>query len=174
MASRVVPVDPAPAPATPVAPDLPITSSVTPAKPIPRPSMREPPGRSLSQSQATTAPSSGTVAFRMDVRPVVMCITAKANSANGMPELSRPTKRMGLARRTKSLQTPGTRKAGSRNSEASATRRPAVGKAPNSAAPRRMKRKDEPQRAASRMNSRTRAGDMVSVCRQRLCGGIAG
>ncbi len=59
-------------------PDLPITSSVTPAKPTARPSMREPPGRSLSQSHATSAPESGTVALRMELRPVVMCITANA------------------------------------------------------------------------------------------------
>ncbi|MCY1381280.1 hypothetical protein D9M69_691680 [compost metagenome] len=76
MATSVVPDEPAPA--TPVAlkPDLPITSSVTPAKPMARPSMREPPGRSLSQSQATSAPESGTVALRMELSPVVMCSTA--------------------------------------------------------------------------------------------------
>jgi hypothetical protein len=103
-----------------------------------------------------------------EVSPVVMCITAKANRAKGMPELSRPTKRMGWARWRKSAQTPLTRNAGSRNSAASATRSPAVGSAPNSAAPRRMNRNEDPQRAASNRNSRARAGDMRSVCGQTL------
>jgi len=123
--------------------------------------MREPPGRSFSQSQATRAPVSGTVALRIDVSPVVMCITANANSMNGMPELSRPTNRMALGRWRKSAQTPLTINTGSRNSAASATRRPAVGTTPNSAAPRRMNRNDEPHRAASSTNSRARAGFMA-------------
>ena len=54
--------------------------------------MREPSGRSLSQTQATSAPNSGTVALRIDDSPVVMDSRAKAKQANGMPELSRPTR----------------------------------------------------------------------------------
>ena len=108
-------------------PDLPTTSSVTPMNPIARPNMREPPGRSWSHTQATKAPVSGTVALRIEVSPVVMCVTANANNTNGMPELSRPTNRIGFARCRKSAHTPLTRNTGKRNRAASATRTPAVG-----------------------------------------------
>jgi hypothetical protein len=71
-------------------------SIATPAKPTTRPSAREAAGLSFSHTQATSAPNSGTVALRMADRPVVMVVTAKANSANGAPELSAPMVKIGL------------------------------------------------------------------------------
>ena len=78
--------------ATGLMPALSEASSTTPAKPIASPAMRDPAGRSLSQAQATSAPNSGTVAFRMADRPVVRYSSAKAKQANGRPEFSTPTK----------------------------------------------------------------------------------
>jgi len=67
---------------------------------------------------------------------------------------------MARARERKSAHTPLTKNTGSKNSAASTTRTPAVGSGPSSAAPKRMKRNDEPQRAASRKNSAIRLGDI--------------
>ena len=75
---------------------LPQASMATPTKPITSPSVREAPGRSPSQSQATTAPNSGTVALRMDVSPVLMDSSAKLNSANGRAELVMPQNSTGF------------------------------------------------------------------------------
>ena len=63
-----------------------------PKKPIARPRVREPVGRSPSQPQATSAPNKGTVAFRMADRPVLIDSSANANSRKGNPELMMPTR----------------------------------------------------------------------------------
>ena len=145
-------------------PDLPNTRSATPTKPINKPSDRNPPGRSLSHSQATSAPDSGTVAFKMAERPVAMCSTANAYSAKGSAEFSRPTNRIAPARWRNCSQTPGSKNTGSKNKVPKATRKPAVGTAPNSAAPRCMNKNDAPQSAASKTNSAMRVGDMSGEC----------
>ena len=51
-------------------------NATTPAKPITRPRMRKLEGRSLSHHQAISAPNSGTVAFRIADRPVLIDETA--------------------------------------------------------------------------------------------------
>ena len=56
------------------------------------PTVREPVGRSLSHTQATTAPNSGTVAFRMDDRPVEMDSSAYEKHTNGMAEFKHADK----------------------------------------------------------------------------------
>ena len=66
-------------------------SIATPRKPMAKPRMRLPPGRSRSQIQAISAPNSGTVAFRIADRPVLIDSRAKEKQAKGMPELSMPT-----------------------------------------------------------------------------------
>ena len=74
----------------------PPVSKTTPPKPMAKPTVRDRLGLSPSQSQATTAPNSGTVAFRIEEKPVLMCITAKAYKANGMPLLRTPTNSTGF------------------------------------------------------------------------------
>jgi hypothetical protein len=69
-------------------------SSATPAKPISSPSTREGVGLSFSQTQAISAPNIGTVALRMADKPVVMDSRANEKQANGMPELSRPMRKI--------------------------------------------------------------------------------
>src|SRR5574343_1042291 len=86
-----------------------------PAKPIANPRLREVPGRSPSQTHATSAPKSGTVAFRMDDRPVLMFITAKEYNANGMPELRTPTNRTGFQCWRSRPACPRRRRMGQRN-----------------------------------------------------------
>src|SRR5512133_1152034 len=115
--------------------------------------MRRPCGRSLSQSQAIMAPNKGTVAFRMADKPVLMARSANEKQANGMAELSTPTKKTFFQCLANWGQSPRHNSSGPKNRAAMDTRRPAVGMAPNSWAPRRMNRKDEPQMAASRTNS---------------------
>src|SRR5690606_10734726 len=94
MAIRVVVLEAAAAGVSVLALDLPSTSRTTPAKPINKPRARDVSGLSLSHNQATAAPESGAVAFRMADRLVVMCKTAYEYNANGRAELSRPTKRI--------------------------------------------------------------------------------
>ena len=115
--------------------------------------MREPLGRSRNQTQATSAPHSGTVALRMALKPVLMCSTAKQYSAKGRPLLSTPTIRMGpsLARRAGICCCHSSK--GSKKSEAKNTRKKAVTNGPNSAAPIFISRKDAPHRAASKTKS---------------------
>jgi hypothetical protein len=74
----------------------PPASSTTPPKPMASPTVRDRVGLSPNQSQATTAPNKGTVAFRMEEKPVVMCSTANEYNANGMPLLSAPTNSTGF------------------------------------------------------------------------------
>ena len=117
------------------------------------PTMRQAVGLSFSQAQAISAPNIGTVAFRMDDSPVLMDSSAKAMQANGMPELSRPTTKVRRQCLRSSGSRPRSHTSGSRNSAAIATRTAAVGSAPNSTAPMRMNRNDEPQMAASSTKS---------------------
>ena len=105
-------------------------------------------GLSPSQTQATSAPNKGTVAFRMDEKPVVMCITAKEYKANGMPLLRTPTNSTGFQYRRNSAQWPFASMMGSKKTEAIATRMAAVGSAPSSMEATRMNKKEEPQMAA--------------------------
>ena len=85
----------------------------------------------------------------MDDRPVLMCITAKANKANGMALLSNPTKSTGRQCWRKTDQWPLATNRGSKNKVAMATRKAAVGSAPSSRAASRMNMKEAPQMAAS-------------------------
>ena len=135
-------------------------SIATPAKPMTRPRIREWVGRSFSQSHATTAPNSGTVAFRIADRPVVIASSAKAKQAKGIAELSRPTTKIGRQLRRNTGVNPRSQSMGNKLVAAIATRRPAVGTGPNSTVAMRVNRKDEPQIAASNTKSTTqlRAG----------------
>ncbi|OQC03425.1 MAG: hypothetical protein BWX79_02636 [Alphaproteobacteria bacterium ADurb.Bin100] len=145
---------PAAAPAGPaLTPALSEASRATPAKPMTRPRIREASGRSLSQAQATRAPNKGTVALRMADSPVVRYSRAKAKQAKGRPEFSNPTRNTAFQCWRNSRPWPRISNSGSRNSEAMATRTPAVGSAPNSTTASRVNRKDEPQMAASSTNS---------------------
>ncbi len=109
--------------------------------------------RSPSQTHATSAPNSGTVAFRMEASPVVMCSTAQEYSANGMAEFTRPASNAGFQCRRSAGHWPWCSRMGNRKKVASSTRSPAVGKGPNSDAPMRMNKKEAPHRAESRANS---------------------
>ena len=127
--------------------------SATPTKPSARPSQRSRLMRSPSHSQATSAPNSGTVAFRIDVSPVAMCMTAQENKANGMAELTTPASKMGRQCWRSAGHCPWRSSTGHSSAVASATRRPAVAMGPNSAAPMRMKRKEAPHKEARKTNS---------------------
>ena len=70
-----------------------------------------------------------------------------------MPELISQTKKTFFQCRISSGTKPLHSSKGSRKAAAMQTRSPAVGKAPNSLAPKRMNKKEEPQMAASRTNS---------------------
>ena len=115
---------------------------------------------SPSHSHATSAPNSGTVAFRIDDSPVLIDSSAKLNSANGMAELIRPQIITGFQCWRSCGHSPRDSMTGSSASEAIATRSPAVGSGPNSSVPSRMNKNDAPQRAASKMNSAATAADM--------------
>src|SRR6188768_2868819 len=128
-------------------------SMATPAKPTMRPRMREALGLSLSHSQAISAPNIGTVALRMADSPVVMDSSANEKQANGMPELRMPMKKIFFQFFFKSGSKPRSHTMGNRKSAAIPTRTAAVGSGPNSTVLMRMKRKDEPQIAASMMKS---------------------
>ena len=123
-------------------------SMATPAKPITRPSMRDAVGLSLSQAQATSAPNIGTVAFKIDDSPVLICSNAKERHTNGMPEFSMPIKNVRRQCFFSSGSRPRSHTSGNKNSAAMATRTAAVGNAPNSTAPRCMNKNDAPQMAA--------------------------
>ena len=100
-----------------------------------------------------TAPNSGTVAFRMADRPVLIDCSAKAKQTNGIPELMTPISMVCFQRRASAGPWPRSSISGSRNALAIATRTPAVGSAPNSSTPMRVNRKDEPQIAPSSRKS---------------------
>jgi hypothetical protein len=109
------------------------------------------------KAQATSAPNIGTVAFSTAARPLLMVRSAKQKSANGMPEFSTPMAIDAFQCCPSAAPWPRRNKSGSRNSVATATRTAAAGRAPNSAAPMRMKRKDAPQSAPSSTRSRSHA-----------------
>ena len=115
--------------------------------------MREALGLSFSQSQAINAPNMGTVALRIDDRPVVIDSRANAKHANGMPELSIPTRNIFRQCVLNSGSRPRSQTSGSRNRAAIVTRTAAVGSGPNSTVPMRMNKNDEPQMAASKTKS---------------------
>ena len=116
--------------------------------------MRAGPGRSLSQTQAMMAPNRGTVALRMPDRPVLIEVTAYANNTKGKAELSMPMNNTGTALRRNESDCPLNHNTGISTSAPITTRTPAVAMNPNSAPPRRMNRKDEPQMAARARYSR--------------------
>jgi len=128
-------------------------SRATPAKPTTRPTIRQPVSRSFSQAQAIKAPNMGTVAFRMADSPVLMDSSANAKQANGMPELSRPMKKMRFQFAASTGSSPRSQTSGSKKSAAIPTRTAAVGSGPNSTTPMRVNRNDEPQIAASSAKS---------------------
>ena len=94
----------------------------------------------------------GTVALMMDDSPVVIVSSEKANSANGMPELSTPTKKIARQRARRAGHWPRHSSSGSRNRAPRLTRSVAVATGPKSATARRMNMKDEPQIAPSATN----------------------
>ena len=121
--------------------------------------MREPAGRSRNQAQATSAPNIGVVALSTAARPLLMLSRAKQKSANGRPELKTPTAKLAFQCFAMVGPWPRSSAMGNRNSEAMATRTAAAGRAPNSAAPMRMKRKDAPQSAPSSTRSTSQAAE---------------
>ena len=147
-------------------------SSATPTKPSASPAQRSRLMRSPSHSQATSAPNSGTVALRIDVSPVAMCITAQANSANGIAELMSPANSTGRQWRRSAGHSPRCSRKGQRNRAAISTRSPAMGSGPNSAAPRRMKRNDAPHKLDSNTNSPTQAGAWGERASALVCGAV--
>src|SRR5512141_293971 len=104
--------------ATPAASGLKVAwshaSIATPANPMTSPSTREWVGRSFSQSHATTAPNSGTVAFNMADRPVVIASSANAKQAKGIAELSRPTTKIARQLRRNTGVSPRSQSRGNR------------------------------------------------------------
>ncbi|MNT20722.1 hypothetical protein D3C72_1560370 [compost metagenome] len=127
--------------------------------------------RSPSHSQATSAPNSGAAALSTEAMPVGMCTTAYENRANGMAELMRPENSTGRQWARSAGHSPRTSITGSRNSAASATRRPAVGTGPNCEAPRRMNRNDAPHRTASTTNSGNQRITGMDAAEGRAVGG---
>ena len=79
-----------------------------------------------------------------------MCIRDRAN---GRPEFNMPSSSNLCRCRNKSDHKPRNNSRGSKNTAATATRTPAVGSAPNSAAPKRMNKNDAPHSADSKINS---------------------
>ena len=134
---------------------LPAASSSTPKKPMPRPRMRKPLGRSLSHIHAMSAPNIGTVAFRIDDSPVVIDKIAYEKQANGIAEFKRPTKNVSFQCWRKPGKCPLSASRGSKNKVATSTRSPAVGIAPNSRAPKSVNRNEAPQIAARHTKSRS-------------------
>jgi hypothetical protein len=117
--------------------------------------MRRDVGLSRSHTQATTAPHSGVVAFKIELSPVLICSTEKPNSANGIPLLSAPTNKMGLKCWRSAASWPRHTSSGSRKSDANSTRKNAIANGPNSAAPSFISKNEPPHMAASKTNSKT-------------------
>ena len=150
-------------------------SMATPAKPISNPTARDPVGRSLSHSQAMNAPNKGVVAFKIDDKPVLIDNKAKLKQAKGMAEFKMPTKNVSFQCWRRLGPWPRSKTIGSKNRAAIATRRPDVAKTPSSFAPKRMKRNDAPQIAASNTNSGNHPFEgaltgCVPVAAVRFCG----
>ena len=131
----------------------------TPPKPIARPTMRVAFGRSFSHAQATSAPNSGTVAFKIDDRPMEIDKSAKVKQAKGIAEFKRPIDKASFQCVRKSGSRPRIASSGISISAAMPTRRPAVGSAPNSKVAMRMNINDAPQIAANNTNSTCQGGE---------------
>lgn len=87
----------------------------------------------------------GTLALMMDDSPVVMVSSEKANSANGIPELSSPTNMTGSHRLRSRPNWPRQNRNGNKNRAPMVTRKVAVGIGPNSVTARRMNKRRNPR-----------------------------
>ena len=117
---------------------------------------------SLGASALHKAAQSGVVAFKTDVSVVLTAMTARENKVKGIALFKVPSNRNCPLRILSCAPCPWRNTKGSKQSPPMATRKHAVGKAPNSAPPKRMSKNDAPQSAASKIKSRIQC--ILSLC----------
>ena len=151
---------------------LPQHRPTTPARPMTRPSMRDGPGLSRSQPQATSAAQIGAVALKTAIKPVVSANAPSVNKANGSAEFSRPATAMARQCWRSAVTSPRHTSSGSRTRVAPPTRTNTKASGPKSAAPARMNKNEAPHTAASSSNSARSRRAMFMAC--VFCDGYSG